>query len=502
MADGYDKVADILSRIEYASDDTHLGIARRITDQLPEYSTGYISRKVSEYRKQHLDDEQTADEAEPDADTWDEWARESDNTGSSESVDYHKRDYYYNDEDDTYVFWVDHSDDALVIDGEVIRSIKKGYSDWTGDVSTINDICRTHGISRRDFVAIKRALGMTHSDSPFTDEQLADPEADISDQLADLAKQQERQLEKSWQKKKWSKTKRDARKWREFKRGTLTDIYESIKATPIDERSYTYADGALSDFYLMPHTTDIHLDQMNADGTGFADNKRRFLDALNQNINRCVDGYGLPQKIVLTLGNDQFNSDQPRGATTAGTEQDQDLIGPDSFFKVADAGVEAIEMCRQVAPVEVRTVPGNHDWRAAQSYYWGLQQRYRNYDEVTLTGGSTKWQYGLYGNNLVVFTHGENLSGGETKRNWSISADLVEEVPELVGQATHRYCMVGHLHHLLEKDDGVHVLQGPSTAKESKWESNTKPGHSKAAQTAYLLEESGGQVVRFTAYVG
>jgi len=388
----------------------------------------------------------------------------------------------------------------VAIPKETYRAMKRRYSNWDGSEKTINEICREFGVSRSDFEKFKRSCGWTHDSSPYTDEELLDEDKDVGDLAEDLARIKERELYREWQNEEQKRNAEDAQKWRKFNATVVEPLYERIKATPVDNDSYDWKPSTLDSFCAFPHPTDAHLDQKNADQSGFADNKRRWLDAIRTNLGR-IQQFGQPRKIVLPLGGDQANIDGPTGETTAGTPQDNDLVGNEAVFRVLDAGVEAIELCRDVAPTEVRVVPGNHDWQTCVAYYWGLHGRYEGIDDVDVTGGAAKWQIDSYGENLCCWTHGDQVKGGETKQNWNLSSYLLHQAPHLIEEGQHYYVFLGHKHHVLEKDDGVHTLQGGSTAKTDQWHKVNGYETSKACQTAYILDDAGGQVARFTAYV-
>jgi len=417
----------------------------------------------------------------------------------SPGLDLLDRDYHYNEADDVYVIFVKHRAENLVVPGEKARAIKQEYSNWTGDQSTINEICRAHGINRTDFVAIKRAFGWTHDSAPLTDEELVE-DRPIDAKVNDLARMRERELEQQWQRKKWRETERDAQKWREWSRETAKPLIERIKATPIDERSRTYSSGTLDDFVIVPHVTDAHLGQANPDGSGLEENRRRWLGALADNLKRGQK-LGQPRRIALTLGSDQFNIDTAKHTTTNGTPQQTDGSARSAVFGVADAGVEAIELCREVAPVDVRVVPGNHDRRTCHLYYWALKHKYGSVDGVEITGDAETLQWARYGENLIGWAHGDTVSGGETKRNQWLSSRLLHGATDLISGASHFYVMLGHLHYVAEKDDGVHTLQGGSTAPVDEWHERQGYTTAKRCQTAYVFDNAGGQKVRFTAYV-
>jgi len=387
----------------------------------------------------------------------------------------------------------------VAIPKDTFRTLKRRYSNWDGSEKTINEICREFGIARRDFVKLKKACGWTHDSSPYTDEELLSEDNDVGDLAEDLARIKERELYREWQKEEERRNEEDADKWRQFEAKTLRPTYDRIKATPADDQTRTWDADELGDFYAVIHATDAHLDQKNADQTGFEANRRRFLESVAQNLKR-IRQFGTPRRVILNLGSDQSNKDGPQG-TTAGTPQDNDLVGNEAVFRVFDTGVEAIEMCRDVAPVEVRVVPGNHDWRTSVCYYWGLDGKYDGVDDVTLKGGGEGWQFDTIGKNLCLWTHGHKVKGGETKKNWNLSTHFLQKAPHLIEEGQHNYVFLGHNHHILEKDDGVHTLQGGSTAKTDQWHRVNGYETSKKCQTAYLLAEAGGQFARFTAYV-
>lgn len=154
-------------------------------------------------------------------------------------------------------------------------------------------------------------------------------------------------------------------------------------------------------------------------------------------------------------------------------------------------------MARDFGPVEVRVWPGNHDWRSCQAYYWGLQQKYEN-TEVEITGDASVWQFGVYGENFIGWQHGDKVKGGKTKQNEELSSIMLQLQES--SEASHFYFFLGHLHHLEERDKGVHTLQAPTTTTLDRWHNDEGYGSNANAQTCYIFQESGGQIARYTAY--
>ena len=88
-------------------------------------------------------------------------------------VDIEQRDAYtFNRETQTYVFTLHGAAKAVVMSAERVQQIVADYSNL-GAKASVNQIARTHGISRPVVRGILKALGpITHDSLPFTQEQI------------------------------------------------------------------------------------------------------------------------------------------------------------------------------------------------------------------------------------------------------------------------------------------------------------------------------------------
>ena len=152
---------------------------------------------------------------------------------------------------------------------------------------------------------------------------------------------------------------------------------------------------------------------------------------------------GFPlEKIVFPIGQDFYNIDNLSGTTTAGTPQDNDsrLF---KTFKAGEYAVErAIDMCREVAPVEVLYVPGNHDRHASWYLCNTLSAVYRNTPDVTVDVTPTTNKYVEYGVNLIGMVHGD---GVKSDRLPTLMADQVPEAWARTAGGCREY-HTGHFH--------------------------------------------------------
>ena len=86
--------------------------------------------------------------------------------------------YVYNGTSDSYVTMLKCRPKPLVMTGTKFRAMKKAYSDWDGNPSTINEICRRFAIPRDQFIELKAIHGWTHEQEPYTREEVMAREVD------------------------------------------------------------------------------------------------------------------------------------------------------------------------------------------------------------------------------------------------------------------------------------------------------------------------------------
>lgn len=205
-----------------------------------------------------------------------------------------------------------------------------------------------------------------------------------------------------------------------------------------------------------------------------------------------------PEKILFVAGNDFFNTDAMGRTTTAGTPQDDGLTWKQGFIRGRDLLVRAIERLRQIAPIHVTCVNGNHD--TARVFYLGevLNAWFSRTPDVTVDNAPTQRKYLHYGQNLIGFTHGNN------ERHPSLPLLMASEQPQAWAGSQHREWHLGHWHikrHKMflpvEDQQGVLVRIVPSLCPADAWHSSM--GYSgRLAAEAYFWHPQDGCVATFT----
>ncbi len=145
-------------------------------------------------------------------------------------------------------------------------------------------------------------------------------------------------------------------------------------------------------------------------------------------------------RICLVVGNDLFNIDSNANTTTGGTPQSVDSRHAKVFRRALDMYVDMVEKIKQIAPVDIVVVQGNHDRET--SWYLGecLTLAFRKDDEVTVNNQPKLRKYYTYGRNMFLLTHGCD------EKKVELPLIMATEEPELWGKSLHREVLLGHLH--------------------------------------------------------
>jgi hypothetical protein len=175
-------------------------------------------------------------------------------------------------------------------------------------------------------------------------------------------------------------------------------------------------------------------------------------------------------RFLLPIGNDYLNVDNALGTTTGGTKQDEDGRWQRSYIRGRALLERAIDYLREVAPVDVIQVGGNHDFERGFYLADALACIYRNQRDVTIDNRPTVRKYYAWGNSLIGFTHGDK----EAVKDLPLT--MAVEAPQQWAKAKFREFHCGHVHHQREKvfqpileDKGVVVRHLSSLTAADAW---------------------------------
>jgi len=215
-----------------------------------------------------------------------------------------------------------------------------------------------------------------------------------------------------------------------------------------------------------------------------------FLRAL-QNLIELSKGFEY-DKVLFVVGNDLLNSDDELGRTTKGTFVSTDGRYQKTFGIVRKTITKAIEMLREIAPVEVVMVSGNHDnlgvWHLGDS----LECCFDNYEDVTVRNEPTQRKYVRFGSVLLMLTHGD-----KGKRE-DYPLLMATERSKDFGETKYREIHTGHIHQTkLQEWHGIRVRILPSLSPPDAWHSeNSFTGQQRNAE-AYVWNSTHGLIAQF-----
>ncbi len=193
-----------------------------------------------------------------------------------------------------------------------------------------------------------------------------------------------------------------------------------------------------------------------------------YIEAFDSLLERAAP-YGIG-RVLLPLGNDIFHIDDRRQMTTAGTPQDADTRYDKLFPRVRRLVTEQINRVRRnVGPVEVVLVRGNHDYNSVFHLGDSLECTFDGCEDVKIDNTPTQRKYWHWGKNLVMFTHGNEEKFDQL---WALMA--TERATEWAASTT-REAHTGHRHGqkllvpALDQDRGLVIRQFPSLTPADWW---------------------------------
>ena len=194
-----------------------------------------------------------------------------------------------------------------------------------------------------------------------------------------------------------------------------------------------------------------------------------------------------PEKIVFVIGNDLLNADNIQQTTTRGTPQVCDTHYHKAFEDVRNMKIAAIEKFRALCPVEVITLPGNHDKLASWHLGDSIKMLYCKTPDVTVDTSALPRKYMKWGNCGLCWTHGDEIKRPD------LPLTFAAEQRELWGNTKYNEIHLGHLHQTQTQEfHGVRVRILPVLCKPNEWEnSRAYIGNIRCAQAYVWNKESG-----------
>jgi hypothetical protein len=239
-------------------------------------------------------------------------------------------------------------------------------------------------------------------------------------------------------------------------RKIVRDAFADARALIADAKDYmpvypkiTRRASAQHEHCLQINIPDLHLGKLCwAEETGFENYDVNIAETLFFEALDAALAYGQTYdvgKIVFPIGNDLLNCDGSDNMTTAGTPQSEDGRHKKTFRRTRKMIVTALEMCREIAPVEALIIPGNHD--ADSIFHLGdsIQGWMNTANDVVIDNTACNKKTFTWGANGILLTHGEE------KMN-DLALTFASDFPDVWQRTSYHEVHCGHLHTMKAQD--------------------------------------------------
>lgn len=413
--------------------------------------------------------------------------------------------YYYNSTTGTYVFWLSKTDSSkpLIIQEEDLKSLKQRYSDWDGDASTINEICRDFGIPRKWFIKLKTSLGWTHDSEPFLDGEVLNRDTD--ELIEEVLENKKRVLYQKMKMREWDEVQLKAKKFDEIDAFVREPITRKIEELVGEYSPRNINLGGLqkpSELTFVFSPTDLHINKLPYDIKKFSPNEyEKHVIESSENLMNKVLNVCTPNEIVSIIGSDLFHIDNTQNSTSAGTRQDGQMFG--NYYDVLMASyLTMYEIADVMVSTGIKndmfTVRGNHDAILSLGIGMALDQRYRNESHVTVDTSMHDRKYKKIGRYLIGMTHGEYLKNNSSSRTKEIQGRILTDAKEHrinMADVIAYYIFSGHVHRSSashHEDTGIFDIVCPSLSVTDWWHYlNNYTGNTRAI-AGYLISPDEG----------
>lgn len=339
------------------------------------------------------------------------------------------------------------NDNETKINGEYISSEKDTNS-------MLDNFLKDIGIDKKKFKIVNLKVGRSQVSSKYRDQDLKWQLGEHHDKEGNYIGQQQLMSGHAIRKNEWVRTynyniKVTLKPNENFVEEAIEDWSKDLKSIELLPKINYYDKGG--NILLEIANVDTHIGKLaTIKETGYRDYD---VDKSLKDLNYCVNQQlswatrlETISEIEFLIGNDLFHVDNLDNRTTHGTHTlDVDGRLPKIARKTIESIVNDILLCRQVAPVRIRWIPGNHDFIMSMMLVVALDAAFRNDLHVNVDlfkekSGMMTRKARLWGNLLIGWTH--RIVGKES--TWA--NELAQAYPEKWGQSKLREWHCGDQH--------------------------------------------------------
>ena len=207
--------------------------------------------------------------------------------------------------------------------------------------------------------------------------------------------------------------------------------------------------------------------------------------------------HGKFEEVFIPFGNDWVHSDNVFHTTTAGTGQPEAVDWHAVFVRAEELAFLLMERLRQVAPLHVYEIPGNHSRQTDFALGRILKAGYAGNKDVTIHADSSPYKFHRAGKNLIGFEHGHSVS------QVRLAALMANERKNDWAETEYREWHLGDQHRkgsskpsMLE-EQGVSIEYVPGLTAPNCWHRLKSFSHQQRGAMGYIWDWNAGPVARF-----
>lgn len=212
--------------------------------------------------------------------------------------------------------------------------------------------------------------------------------------------------------------------------------------------------------------------------------------------------YGPFSEIMLPIGNDLVHADNVWHATTAGTPQPEAVSWHEGVLIAEEILITAINRLKEIAPVNVISIMGNHARQTEFMLGRTIAAWYRNDENVTVDASPSPYKAWNWGVNLIGLEHGHSV-----KPTVRMAALMANEWPDLWLQTAggYREWHLGDQHRKATnkpssfEEQGVSIEFLPGLTPPNEWHRLKSYNWQKRAGLGYVWDWNTGPVARLCA---
>lgn len=220
----------------------------------------------------------------------------------------------------------------------------------------------------------------------------------------------------------------------------------------------------------------------------------QMLDALL----RLSKPYAPFERIIFPFGNDFMHTDYVYQTTTTGTRQPEADAWKHVLVLAEELMIEMVERMKQVAPLKILVIPGNHAMHAEISLGRILKAYYHNDANVEVDASMAPYKFHHFGVNLIGFEHGHSV------KNSLRLASLMANECRLKGWSEARFCEwhLGDQHRKGSakpstfEEQGVSVEYLPGLVPPNEWHKIHAYNWQKRAGMGFIWDHAAGPIAR------